>query len=518
MNEKIKTRKRDKSIHILNKEKNLEYYKKTNDIHSKDKIEFSKEEDTYNPRNYAVNKIVRREKITAIETVSKGKSLYKKKIKNKRRKDKFNESVIKTKDKLKHQEQLIPIVKEKSNIQKLNMKTKNVKSTPIKRELIYNFKMKSFHIYKHKKKIIEAKQSSSNIKKGAVNTGKAIRGTFRFVKKTVTSVKTLIGVGSSFILLIVILLFIGIFGALSGGSGTNSATESLSQEVVEYWGIIEKYANQYEIGDYVSLIQAVMMQESGGKGEDPMQSSECTYNERYPRQHNGITNAEYSIDCGVRYLADCIKQSKVTGPSNMNNISLALQGYNFGNGYINWAVEHFGGYSRANAIVFSDQKKTELNTGVYGDPDYVSHVLRYYHLGSGNIVLVAKSQVGNIGGKPYWSWYGFESRVEWCACFVSFCANESGDLNITVPKFSKVEDGIKWYEDKGKWEDKNYTPQSGDLIFFDWQNDNDPDHVGIVERVENNLIYTIEGNSKDECKERKYLQTSNNIYGFGVVY
>ncbi|WP_455684706.1 lysozyme family protein [Thomasclavelia sp.] len=517
MSEKIKTRKTDKSIHVLNKEKNLEYYKKTNDIHSKDKIESPKEEGAYNPRNYAVNKIVRREKITAVETVSKGKSLYKKKIKNKKRKDKFNESVIKTKDKLKQQEQSVPIVKEKSSIQKLNMKTKKVKPTPVKSELMYNSKMKSFHIYKHKKKIIEAKQSSSNIKKGAVSTGKAVKGTFHFIKKAVTSVKTLISVGSSFILLIVILLFIGIFGALSGGSGTNSATESLSQEVVEYREIIEKYAKQYEIGDYVSLIQAVMMQESGGKGEDPMQSSECIYNERYPEQHNGITNVEYSIDCGVHYLADCIKKSKVTGPSDMNNISLALQGYNFGDAYINWAVEHFGGYSRANAIVFSDQRKIELNTDVYGDPDYVSHVLRYYHLGSGNIVLIAKSQVGNVGGKPYWSWYGFESRVEWCACFVSWCANESGDLNINVPKFSKVEDGIKWYKDKGKWRDKNYTPQSGDLIFFDWQNDNDPDHVGIVERVEDNLIYTIEGNSKDECKEKSYSLFKDIVFGYGLL-
>ncbi|MDD3049042.1 MAG: lysozyme family protein [Bacilli bacterium] len=410
MNEKIKTRKRDKSIHVLNKEKNLEYYKKTNDIHSKNKVESSKEEGSHNPRNYAVNKIVRREKITAVETVSKGKSLYKKKIKNKKQKDKFNESVVKTKDKLKQQEQFTPIVKAKGSIQKLNMKTKNVKSAPVKSDLMYNSKMKSFHIYRHKKKIIEAKQSSSNIKKGAVNTGKAIRGTFHFVKKTITNVKTLIGIGSSFLLLIVILLFIGIFGALSGDSGTNSATESLSQEVVEYREITEKYAKQYEIENYVSLIQAVMMQESGGKGEDPMQSSECIYNERYPKQHNGITNVEYSIDCGVHYLADCIKQSKVTGPSDMNNISLALQGYNFGNAYINWALEHFGGYSRANAIVFSDQKKIELNTDVYGDPDYVSHVLQYYHLGNGDIVIIAKSQVGNVGGKPYWSWYALNQE------------------------------------------------------------------------------------------------------------
>lgn len=104
----------------------------------------------------------------------------------------------------------------------------------------------------------------------------------------------------------------------------------------------------------------------------------------------------------------------------MSHISLALQGYNFGNGYIGWAVEHFGEYTRANAKVFSDDMKQKLGVSIYGDPDYVAHILRYYHLGNGDIVSIAKTQVGNVGGKPYWQWYGFDSRVEWCAIFVSW--------------------------------------------------------------------------------------------------
>lgn len=516
MSEKIKAKKTDRSIHVLDKTKNLEYFKKTNDIRSKDKTTSPKEDRAYNPRSYAISKVVRHEKVATLQTVAKGKDFYKKKIKNKKHKDKSNESVIKTKDKIKQQVS-IPKVKEKSNVQKLNMKTKNIKTAVSKDTITYNSKMKLFHIRNHKKKIGDVKESSSKIKNGIINIGKAIRGTYRFVKKTVTSINNLICIGSGLILLIVISLFFGVFGALSGGSGTNSATESLSNAVIEYRETIEEYAKLYKIDEYVSLIQAVMMQESGGSGNDPMQSSECPYNEKYPKQHNGITNAEYSIDCGVHYFADCLKQAKATGPSDMNNISLALQGYNFGNGYIDWAIEHFNGYARANAIVFSDQKKAELKTDVYGDPDYVPHVLRYYHLGSGNIVLIAKSQVGNVGGEPYWSWYGYTSRVEWCACFVSFCANESGDLNVTIPKFSRVEDGIKWFKDRGKWKDKNYVPQPGDIIFFDWQDDNNPDHVGIVEKVESDQIYTIEGNSKDECKQRAYLTTNKSIYGYGKI-
>lgn len=188
----------------------------------------------------------------------------------------------------------------------------------------------------------------------------------------------------------------------------------------------------------------------------------------------------------------------------MENISLDLQGYNYGKGYLTWAIQHFGGYTRAYAKVYSDEQKTKYQIDVYGDPQYVFHVLRYYHLGNGDIVIVAKSQVDNVGGKPYWSWYVFEERVEWCAWFVSWCANESGQLNVTIPKFARVEDGIQLFKDNGKWAYRDYIPKSGDLIFFDWENDNDPDHVGIVERIGNNYIYTIEGNSNDECKEKKY--------------
>lgn len=195
---------------------------------------------------------------------------------------------------------------------------------------------------------------------------------------------------------------------------------------------------------------------------------------------------------------------------------MALQGYNYGNGYISWAVEHFGGYTRANAKVFSDEMKAKLQTKVYGDPEYVSHVLRYYHIGNGNIIMVAKSQVGNVGGKKYWQWYGFKSRVEWCACFVSYCASESGDLDKMIPKFAGVSEGMTWFKKHNKWKGKNYTPSAGDIIFFDWDSDNDPDHVGIVEKAENGRVYTIEGNSSNEVKVNSYSQNYKYIFGYGI--
>ena len=142
-------------------------------------------------------------------------------------------------------------------------------------------------------------------------------------------------------------------------------------------------------------------------------------------------------------------------------------------------------------------------------------------VGNTDIVEVAKKQIGNIGGQPFWSWYGYNSRVEWCACFVSWCANECGYIEAgIIPKFASCEsEGVAWFKTCGLWQEKGYTPKSGDIIFFDWADSNDglADHVGIVSRVENGIIYTVEGNTRgDVCKENKYSIDSSVIRGFGT--
>lgn len=140
------------------------------------------------------------------------------------------------------------------------------------------------------------------------------------------------------------------------------------------------------------------------------------------------------------------------------------------------------------------------------------------------LVEVARSQLGNVGGEPYWSWYGFETRVEWCACFVSWCANECGYIDREViPKFSGCVWGVEWFKERGQWQDGSYEPRPGDIIFFDWDNrgssgpqDGESDHVGIVERVENGTVHTIEGNSGDACCARSYPVGHYEILGYGI--
>jgi hypothetical protein len=145
--------------------------------------------------------------------------------------------------------------------------------------------------------------------------------------------------------------------------------------------------------------------------------------------------------------------------------------------------------------------------------------------GDGDIVAVALSQIGNIGGEPYWSWYGFNSRVEWCACFVSWCANECGYIDSgVIPKFASCASGVAWFQSRGQWADNTVEPVPGMIIFFDWDDpdgssgpqDGAPDHVGIVEKVENGRVYTVEGNSNDSCQERSYAVGNYQIFGYGV--
>ena len=356
-----------------------------------------------------------------------------------------------------------------------------------------------------------------------------VKGAVKAIEAAVKAVRSLfaaIGAAGGIALLLVVII-VGVIGgaAFSGGSQSN---EAVSQEVLSYTSTITKYANQYGIPQFVPVIQAIMMQESGGTGTDPMQSSECPYNKKYSNSPNAIQDPDYSIDVGIQYYADCLREAGCNNPQDMEKLKLSLQGYNYGNGYITWAVRNYGGYSAENALLFSQQQAASHGWRAYGDPEYVSHVLRYYSASGGflfaglfgnkEIVSVALSQLGNAGGQKYWSWYGFNSRVAWCACFASWCADQSGLIQSgAVPKFSYCDDGIAWFKSHNKWQGSGYSPSPGSLIFFDWNGDGVSDHVGIVEKCEDGRVYTIEGNSSDAVNQRNYVINNNTIMGYGLI-
>lgn len=156
--------------------------------------------------------------------------------------------------------------------------------------------------------------------------------------------------------------------------------------------------------------------------------------------------------------------------------------------YLYITVSHKTAEEMADKYGFNEEQRQQLSELLAEENNSLwSAVLYGITIGDGEIVTVALSQVGNAGGELYWSWYGFDGRVEWCACFVSWCADQCG-----------------------------FTPEAGQIIFFDWEGDGETDHVGIVERCENGIVYTVEGNSGDACRQRSYPVGSSSIYGYGI--
>ncbi len=136
--------------------------------------------------------------------------------------------------------------------------------------------------------------------------------------------------------------------------------------------------------------------------------------------------------------------------------------------------------------------------------------------GNTAVVDLAKRQVGNVGGYPYWSWYGFSSRVEWCACFVSWCY---GQMGLSEPRFAGCEwQGVPWFQSRGQWGARGYENIApGDAIFFDWDGDGTADHVGLVIGTDGSRVYTVEGNSGDACKIKSYPADYACIKGYGLM-
>lgn len=232
----------------------------------------------------------------------------------------------------------------------------------------------------------QVQQMKRSAQTGAKATKAGAKTTKEAMKKIVSATKDGIVAAATnpivwvFLLVGLVIMIIGgvismiVVGAGASESGDSSSYQAqVSDKVEGYRDLVEKYCDKYDIDDYVDLCLAVIQQESSGNPPDVMQTEQSYYNTKPP-----IDSAEESIDCGTHELADCLAKAKCKSASDMKNIKLALQGYNYGNGYIDWAVKNYGGYSKDNAVIFSQNMCAKLGYKNYGDRDYVPHVLRYY--------------------------------------------------------------------------------------------------------------------------------------------
>lgn len=197
---------------------------------------------------------------------------------------------------------------------------------------------------------IAAKLAATVARKAAAYTARAAKAIAQAMQELIS----VVAAGGGTVLILVIVLVVMCFAGMMLASDENDMEIlPVSEEVKAYEPIIQKYAKEHGIPDYVLLIEAVMMQESGGRGTDPMQCSECNFNTLYPHTPGSITDPEYSVNVGIQNLADCLQIAQCESPVDIDAIKLALQGYNYGQGYITWAMRKYGEYSKGNAIEFS---------------------------------------------------------------------------------------------------------------------------------------------------------------------
>ena len=516
---KIKTKETVHDVKTKDSKQNLKYFMKDVAVHEKEKIKDNNaksKNDTI--QDYAPNRVEQIQKATAKQSYRKTKAF----ISKKNQKRKQNESVLKY-DSIKNKDVVSTIQPKQKNQQilenqkevfikqnkkmkmdkhsrfykiKVNQSTHNAYSS--KTSNPYSKRMKSFMMVKHKNKV----KASKDIANKPVQSGNILVRTWKsgayVLTKAVNGISHLWSYGVGLFLLVVITLFIGVFACLSDDGGINSQIEPLSAEVLAYEETITKYAEQFNIEEYVPIIQAIMMQESGGKGNDPMQSSESGFNTKYPRKPNGITNAEYSIEVGVQTFADCLTRAKVDGPSDTEKLYLALQGYNYGSGYIEWAVVNFGGYTKANAKLFSDNKRAELGTDVYGDPYYVSHVMRY--------VSFAFRGGTNPNFDNYDAWvnknpYAHAKLYGQCTWFAwgRFYELYGYSPGYIGDGWDCVDQLLKTHGDKFE---RSTTPKAGAVFSGVGRN-----HVGIVIAVHGDTIIIQEGNLDGKTNTFKEAQT-----------
>ncbi|MCB8472637.1 lysozyme family protein [Enterococcus faecalis] len=325
-------------------------------------------------------------------------------------------------------------------------------------------------------------------------------------------------------------IFILLIGGTSSSTSVNGkeGEQNLPEAVLRWKEKVTKEAVKNEIPEAVPYLLGIIMVESGGNSEKYPDIMQCS--ESQGRPPNSITDPDESIEVGVKYFAD---MWKVYREYDVLNI---VQAYNFGGGFLS----HSGkSYSLESAIQFS-KNQANGQTVTYTNPVaiglgynyryaygnmFYSQVVKQYisstsnnNSSDGNSAL-AKGALNELsegiheGGEKYWRWYGFNSRVEWCATFVSYVAEKT---NIKMERFAYCPTGINNFKANNQWQDGGVEPKSGAIIFFDWDGDGVSDHVGIVEKFENNTVHTIEGNSGDRLAKRRYEKNSPFILGYGM--
>lgn len=414
----------------------------------------------------------------------------------------------------------------KKNLVKVKQKTSNYR---LKNNKVVNKSVDTKTIVNFKNNAIKQKNIMKvNLIKNKLynNSKKLMIGSIKTLKYALLGTKALISMiisGGSFLFMIIIVFcfvgmlcssFMGIFFSGSNSNTTYSLSSVIQEINSEFTQEITSIQNNNTHDEYILDIEKAQWSEviaiycakvTNGNGEDEV----ITLDER---KKQILKNVFWDMhDIAHRLQRESVEEEQIDDDGNSELVTVYKR-----NLYINST------YKTVEEMIdfynFNDQQVVEVEELLSDEYKDLWSVAIYgvYNFDTA-IVEIAKTQLGNIGGEPYWSWYGYEYRVEWCATFVSWIANEIGYIESgIIPKFSSVRNGVEWFKMNGQWNDSSFIPKTGTIIFFDWNQDGIPNHVGIVEKVEDGMIYTIEGNSNNMVKRVRYNINSSSIFGYGT--
>lgn len=524
---KIKQKENNVSIKKLDKISLCKNKMKDNIINVKKQSNFNEKENN-SANEYSINKL----QGSVNNIFQRGKSTVKAYTENSLNETKKNIENIKPKIKQRFKEKNIKDINIQLN-NNLKNKRRNIKTINSTEKLIYKASKKNM---KRKLKGTRKKYQISKII--AKNTLKGVKigalSTFTIVKNAILATKALIATivaGGWVVVLIIIFLclislicssFFGIFFSSEDIVGdvkmnsvirdinmdfTNKITEIQNSNEYDEYEIISN--DRAEWKDILAIYTVIIT-----KGEDVTDT--ITLNDN---KINKLKEIFWNMNIITSKVEEVEKEVGITD----ENGEIKIEKQNIKILYITISSKSIE--EMVEMYDFNNKQKEEL--AMLQKEEYASlwNSVIYGNLSASNeIVQVALLQLGNVGGQTYWSWYGFTSHIDWCACFVSWCANECRYIGSgKIPKFSYCQDGVNWFKINNLWEEKNYIPKEGDIIFFDWK-ENDTgirngiaDHVGIVEKVEAGVVYTIEGNVDDMCLQKSYDLNSEDILGYGIV-
>ena len=292
------------------------------------------------------------------------------------------------------------------------------------------------------------------------------------------------------------------FAAMQGKGWTfadNNSTDSVVPIKSDYFKSVEQINNLF-YGTYTEnqAWRLLHPQEVGGFGDVFRYDNGLYFDTSHLRIHNkdsfetetyaGIIEASDEEIIFGRYYENDPSGSSAE-PNNM--LFRAVKEYG------EWRLENY----ITDAPAYAEQGIGFITTARKGNPE---------------LMELAKKQVGNIGGKPYWDWYGFSYHMEWCGAFVSWCYAQAGK---DEPFFARCDsEGKLWFEENEQWGSADYADIApADTIFFDWDLDGSADHVGLVIGTDGENVYTVEGNRDDVCITRFYPLNFEFIMGYGLM-